>query len=263
MKIDQHKLENNLILAASENTLTPMLGIFGGVGPLASTKFVESIYFLHSHQSKNEQYLPKIVLYSDPSMPDRTTYLNMGLQGILLTRLIDGMKKLLQFGAEHLVICCFTLHHLLPFLPDEVIKNLISLPYVALDTAIRFEKKSLLLCTNATHKLKIFQSQANWDQASDLVVFPNKQDQEKIHDIIYLLKKNSDHEEITYYIKQLLKKYQVNSWIVGCTEFHLLTNSLLIKKSLELTYTIIDPLLVIGEKINQLQNFISPNAHIA
>ena len=47
-----------------------ILGILGGMGPLASAEFVRSVYELNV-QTK-EQASPVCVLYSDPTIPDRT-----------------------------------------------------------------------------------------------------------------------------------------------------------------------------------------------
>jgi len=96
--------------------------------------------------------------------------------------------------------------------------------------------------------------------------------QEKIHENIYELKKNFGYAKIIRHIEYLLEKYQVDSWIVGCTEFHLISNFLLIKQhslnqelyhdmqnikniekyqNLKTFSTIIDPLLMVTQDINQ------------
>ena len=50
--------------------MTESLGILGGMGPLTSAEFLKTIYEVNI--SGPEQDAPACVLYSDPSVPDRT-----------------------------------------------------------------------------------------------------------------------------------------------------------------------------------------------
>ncbi len=239
-----------------------VLGVLGGVGPLASSKFIQSIYFYHTHRQVPEQKLPKILLYSDPSIPDRTQYLNLGLHDVLLSHLIKGLDNLLNMGAEKLVICCFTLHHLQASLPHSILDHIISLPKLALDRIISLQKKSLILCTSATNRLRIFEASPNWNEASKFVIFPAAKDQQRIHETIYKLKKNMGYSEASELIKQLLAEYQADYWVVGCTEYHLMSHYLLFEAMREHSQndaipsrgkvtSIIDPLLIIADLINE------------
>ena len=50
--------------------MTKLLGILGGMGPLASAEFLKTIYEYGTRDL--EQRSPACILYSDPTFPDRT-----------------------------------------------------------------------------------------------------------------------------------------------------------------------------------------------
>lgn len=53
-----------------------LLGVLGGMGPLASAEFVNTVYRLN--MTEPEQQAPALVLRSDPSIPDRTAAILSG-----------------------------------------------------------------------------------------------------------------------------------------------------------------------------------------
>lgn len=228
-----------------------MLGVFGGVGPLASSKFIESIYKIQSKVASIEQEHSRVLLYSDPSMPDRTEYFNQGLKQRLLIQLTQNLYQLLAMGVDEIVICCFTLHYILPDLPEELIQKIISLPCLALSEVLRLKKKSLLLCTSGTMNLKIFENSQFWPHVQDYIVKPDVADQQLIHDTIYRLKKNNGYAEAFQLLKNMLQKYETDLWIVGCTEFHLLSAELHFSNPQRKDFGVsIDPLLMIANRVS-------------
>src|SRR4051812_16388129 len=102
------------------------LGILGGVGPLASARFLGSIY--RAAEANLEQEAPRVILASDPSFPDRTANLLRGERKILIQKTEEQIALLLTAGATHIVICCFTLHEILQEVNAKLRKTVISLP---------------------------------------------------------------------------------------------------------------------------------------
>src|SRR5260221_377430 len=102
-----------------------MLGILGGMGPLASAEFLKTIYRLNL--SGSEQEAPSCVLLSAPSFPDRTAAILNGSTAILVTRLTQALEELASLGAERIVIACVTIHHLLPDVPERLRRRVVSL----------------------------------------------------------------------------------------------------------------------------------------
>lgn len=183
-------------------------------------EFLKTIY--ECSPATCEQDLPRVVLYSDPTFPDRTETLLAGFDDLLLDPLVDALRVLERLGANRIVICCVTLHHLLPKLPHSLRSRIWSLIDVALANVIESKERHLLLCTIGTRQLGIFQLHPQWSAAQDLLVLADDDDQQLIHGLIYQIKSNVDVGRLIPIIDSLLSKYRVNSFIAGCTEMHLL-----------------------------------------
>lgn len=226
------------------------LGVYGGVGPLASTKFVESIYKMQSEIADAEQEYSKIILYSNPAIPDRTEYFLKGLKHDLLTHLVYGLSKLIDIGANEIVICCYTLHYILQDLPAKLLEKVISLPCLALQQVVNMRKRTILICSSGSMDLKVFEASPLWPAAKDFIIKPNTADQARIHQIIFMLKKNKGHQKAFNFIKEILKNYNCEAWIVGCTEFHLLSAELNCNSPDASLGVTIDPLLSIAKYVS-------------
>src|SRR5882724_8807275 len=74
-----------------------VLGIVGGLGPLASAEFLKTIY--EKSFCEREQETPKVIMYSDPTFPDRTEAIASGNDSKLLERLILILRALSSLGA--------------------------------------------------------------------------------------------------------------------------------------------------------------------
>ncbi len=228
-----------------------VLGILGGMGPLASAEFLKTIYEFNA--ADLEQKLPACILYSEPTFPDRTkAIINQSEEDLLIRFLVETLEKLIQLGASKIVISCITIHHFLPMLPTNLRENIISLIDVIIQDILREKKQYLLLCTNGTRQAGIFQKHPLWFLAEKYVILPNEADQNAIHHLIYQLKKNGYQDAISFHLDNLIKKYPVDSLIAGCTEFHLLTKYFMTYK--EQNDCIVDPLLSIAKNIKSLMN---------
>jgi aspartate racemase len=219
------------------------LGILGGMGPLASAAFVQTIY--DQARGRSEQDLPAVLLLSDPGAPDRTTALLNGDTGVLRQFLVRGLVTLREMGARDLVICCVTLHALLPEVSQELRTRVISLVEVALRAVARGRRRHLLLCTNATRQLRLFERHPLWPRVRSQVVLPGPADQEGVHEIIYRLKQKAAPEWALGHVGALLRKHGLRSAIAGCTEFHLLSRALRSREA-RLPFACIDPLSLIA-----------------
>jgi aspartate racemase len=222
-----------------------ILGVVGGMGPLASSEFVKTIY--EYSLKEREQDSPVVFLYSDPTFPDRTEELLAGNGNALLEQLIIALRRVRETGASKVVICCVTLHHLLPALPDDLRSSIISLVDVILDGVVKSRQRHLLLCTTGARELGLFQAHARWRQAEDYIILLDESDQRLIHSgIIYQIKKNRDLRELIPLLHQLLSKYGSNSFIAGCTELHLLVKHLAASEG---DFGCVDPLDMIAREV--------------
>lgn len=230
----------------SENRTRTTLGVLGGMGPLASAEFLKTIYE-HSLGAQ-EQAAPVVVVYSDPSFPDRTEMLLQGRDEILLDKLIEAISRLLDFGSTKVVVCCVTIHHLLPRLPPRLRDSVVSLLDVIADEVVRTQRRYLLACTSGTRDLRLFQDHERWNAIKHHVVLLDRDDQQRIHhDFIYQVKKNCDVRELVPKFEMVLEKYDVDAFIAGCTEMHILAKQFITRYGL--TYGCLDPLTIIARKL--------------
>lgn len=202
------------------NAAPGALGVVGGMGPLASAEFLKTIYEVCI--DGREQEAPIVYLYSDPTVPDRTESLLNGSRAVLLDRLTSSLRRLHAMGATRTLICCVTMHSVVPELPDSLRSRLISLLDVIYANLEQVREPHLLVCTNGTRKLRLFQDHPRWQSLNDYVVLPDDKDQDELHQMIYRVKQGSDLAQAMPYVESLLRKYRVGSFIAGCTEMHLL-----------------------------------------
>lgn len=85
-----------------------LLGVLGGMGPLATLDFQRRLLEATPAQS-DQQQLPSIV-WNVPQVADRQKAL-AGTGPSPLPQLIHGIKTLNQAGASHIAIPCNTAHH--------------------------------------------------------------------------------------------------------------------------------------------------------
>ena len=191
------------------------------MGPLASLEFVKTIYELGLHE--REQNSPTVILYSDPSFPDRTTAFLTGDDDVLLAQLKRVLRELCEMNAIRIVLCCVTIHYLLPRLSPAVREKIWSLLDVIADHLAADDREYLLLCSSGTRRLKLFESHPQWRLFKDRLVLPSAEDQERIHrELIYPIKLNADISIQFPLLEAMLKKYRVNAFVAGCSEIHLL-----------------------------------------
>ena len=77
---------------------TKTLGILGGVGPLASVRFSEMM--INMTDAKTDQEHIPLLMFNDNTIPDRTSFI-LGRSNIdPVPKMINGIKKLVDFGSE-------------------------------------------------------------------------------------------------------------------------------------------------------------------
>ena len=217
-------------------------GVLGGMGPLASAEFMRTIY--EQNIGPAEQVSPSVLLLSDPSIPDRTECLRNGEEQILIARLSSGISQLISAGATRIIICCLTIHCLLPFLETCLRDRVVSLVDLIFDAALRGGRKSLLLCTAGSVFAGVFERHDAWKDAQNLFVFPCDEDQKAVHGMIYDIKMNQLNASHLSLLDSMMQKYQVDSYTAGCTELHILTRERARIRGYESSGSCIDPLAI-------------------
>lgn len=226
----------------------PVLGILGGLGPLASAEFLRTIY--DGTTWEVEQDAPIVLLHSDPSFADRTDAFLRGDCDAMLARLVGALEGLRRAGASRLVICCVTMHYLLPRIPRELRARVISLVDCIFDAVAEADTPSLLLCSTGARRLRLFEHHRRWTELRHRFILPDDRDQEIVHrDIIYAIKRNRAVDGLIPLVDALLVKYGVTTFIAGCTEIHLLAARLRRASGMTAQRQSIDPLAAIAEDV--------------
>jgi aspartate racemase len=228
----------------------PVLGVLGGMGGLASAEFVKTVYELSGEVSgqEQEQVGPVVVMYSDPTFPDRTAAFLRGETEPILTKLIDALEMLDRMGASQFVICCMTIHYLLPQVPKALRERIVSLPDVIFFAVESLKKPHLVISSTGTIKLELLQRHPRWAYAKDYFVFPSEAEQQRMHELIYEVKQNRKLREADWLVKKLLSRHHVNSFVAACSEIHLLAKQFQPSSAQQLGYGCIDPLMIIARQ---------------
>ena len=226
------------------------LGILGGMGPLASLEFLRTIYECNRDGSAEQDY-PNIVLHSLSSVPDRTDALLNNAEKVLEDALVKNLKVLNSSGVSKIVICCFTSHTLIGRLPKDVTEKIVSLVDLTARELMVRKEQSLLLASMGSYRRHVFRSTEDAVKAKDYIVEPDDEDKIFIHGLIYeYLKPGKDVAPVYSAVKGLLDKYGLNSFIAGCTEFHLLSRHIYGNNVPDISF--VDPLFSIARRLKDI-----------
>ncbi|MCW5606143.1 MAG: aspartate/glutamate racemase family protein, partial [Burkholderiales bacterium] len=91
-----------------KNTTPPLLGVLGGMGPLATVDFLEKLVAEPPAQ-RDADHVP-VLVYSVPQIPDRPAAILAGGESPL-PYMLAGMRTLKQAGACMVAIPCNTAHY--------------------------------------------------------------------------------------------------------------------------------------------------------
>jgi aspartate racemase len=225
-----------------------LLGILGGMGPLASAELVSTIYRLNMVEP--EQQSPALLLSSDPSIPDRTTAILAGDTRELAARLTAALEHLVACGAHRIVIACVTAHHVLPEVPEPLRSRVVSLLDLVIDEIHAAAGPQLLLATTGTRRARIFESHPRWGEVAGRVRVLDDEDQHRLHEELYRLKQNAPVEALLPWLASLPAKYGVEGLIFGCTELHLVQRHLA-GRDKDDALRIIDPLWIAARDLGR------------
>lgn len=227
-----------------------IVGILGGMGPLASAAFVQTIY--RQFRGEAEQEAPIVLLNSNPKVSDRTTtFLNGGDSQKLLDELENGLRNLVELGATQLIICCITAHYLVPKLPFNLRLRLTSLVDVVIQEIRHTHGACLLACTTGTRKLGLFQQHPEWLEVTERICFPTDIEQEALHEAIYSVKRDHVLDPLLEVLINICCAHGVKNLISGCTELHLLSALHAGANQLNEAINIIDPLETIARRLRE------------
>lgn len=158
------------------------LGILGGLGPMATAYFMQLLTQMSDAQTDQEHM--EIVLYSKPSIPDRTKYIIGESEISPVEDMAVVGQKLKEMGADILAIPCITAHYF-----HKELEERIGLPIIHAieETVSRLEEGKIarvgILATDGTIASGLFQHAL--EQHRIQAVVPKAESQKKLMEIIY------------------------------------------------------------------------------
>ena len=205
----------------------PVLGIIGGVGPLATAYFMEMI--IRNTPAKTDQDNIPMIIFNDPQIPDRTAYILGQSDQNPLTEMENVARWLENAGADYLAIPCNTAHFFYDGICDAVDLPVLSImEETTKKVANVLGKKGRvgLMATEGTVASKVFQ---DYLASSNIECFtPCEEDQKTVTSLIYDQVKANKPYDVDEFMRvaNQLREDGADIVIVGCTELSVIYQDL-------------------------------------
>lgn len=200
------------------------IGVLGGMGPAATADFYQKL--IAATPAKRDQDHLKVVILSDPHVPDRTSAI-FGRGPDPTPALVAGAEVLVRAGADFLTIPCITAHHFYPALQRAVAVPILHIVGEAA-AWVQAEQPGLrrlgLLATSGTLHARLFESQFGPRGLAILPPDPALQEA-AVMPAIYEVKTGGDLEAARRRIREAagaLIAAGAQAIIAGCTEVPLI-----------------------------------------
>lgn len=166
--------------------MTPTIGVLGGMGPAATATFFTRLTQLTP--AARDQDHPRVVIDSDPTVPDRTTQI-LGGTDTITDRLKATCERLVDLGADVLACPCNTAHYFLRNFSTELPVPLVSIIDAEISAALAASgpaKRAWLTCTTGTLETRLYQDAA--EVAGLDLAIPTASEFDRFMDIIDAIK---------------------------------------------------------------------------
>lgn len=219
----------------------PLLGVIGGLGPMATTHFMELVIRM-TDASTDQQNLDMIV-YNFPSIPDRTGYILGSNLRSPLPGLLSVGNALARQGADYIAIPCMTAHYFYEELQAGIPAKVI---HCVRDTVSHLKENGItaagLMATDGTIASNLFLRELI--EAGILPVLPSEERQADVMHLIYRNIKAGDPVEMDRFqaVEQELRGKGAQVIILGCTELSL------IKRDYEIGAGFLDAMEVLAQQ---------------
>ena len=193
------------------------LGILGGMGPQATQVFYQRILD-RTEASCDQEHLPTLI-WSDTSMPDRTTAILGGDAEGCYRRLLADARLLEGGGCTVLAIPCNTSHYFADRLQAELTVPLIHMPRETVAVlAAQGRRKVGILATDGTVQTGVYQTECAAREPIGLT--PPPEVQRVVMSIIYdeIKRGEKGSREKFALIDHWLRQSGCDAAILACTE---------------------------------------------
>ena len=198
---------------------TPILGILGGVGPLATAYFME-LLIEKTPAHTDQDHMPMIV-FNDPQIPDRTAYILDHSKPNPQGEMAKVARWLEEAGADYIAIACNTAHYFYAAITEEVdipVVNIMEETAQSISQQVGSGASVGLLATEGTVESGVFQGY--FERWGLTTMSPDAQGQAQISHLIYdCVKANQPYDEEEFLAEaQRLHDAGCEAVVVGCTE---------------------------------------------
>lgn len=225
----------------SEVQQSKVLGILGGLGPMATAYFYELVT-AHTQAARDQDHID-MVISSKATTPDRTAYILGQSEEDPFAVMEAEAKRLVTFGAQVIAIPCNTAHYFYTRLAEVIevpILNMVG------DTAARLKemgaKKVGILATDGTVQTQTYQRACEAVGLASAV--PGEEEQKNVMRVIYGdIKRGAEPDMHRFHAaSSQLFEGGCDAIILGCTELSLL------KKEGRLDNRYVDSMEVLAEE---------------
>lgn len=200
---------------------SPVLGILGGLGPMATVYFYE-LLTRHTDAACDQDHID-IIINSHATTPDRTAFITGKSEDDPLSVMVDDIRRMKTYGADLVAIPCNTAHYFY-----DKLKASTDLPILNImeETAAMLSslgvKRAGILATDGT----VYSGTYDRFLSSHGIdcVRPTSDDQKTVMRIIYDEIKNGKAPDVDAFLRisERLLDAGCDALILGCTELSLI-----------------------------------------
>ena len=218
-----------------------MLGVIGGLGPIATAYFMELVIRM-TDAAIDQEHIPMLI-YNCPDIPDRTGYLLGKCADSPLPRMIDLGRRLQQQETCCIAIPCITAHCF-----HEELEAAIEVPIIhaVKETVLHLKENGVqkvgIMATDGTISTGIFARELEREGLEPIV--PSYARQQDVMHLIYDNIKANRAPEMDRFdaVRDELREKGAEAIILGCTELSL------IKRDYPIGHGFIDAMEVLAQR---------------
>lgn len=208
-----------------KNDKEKLIGILGGLGPLATINIQEKI-IKNTKASKDQKHI-KTITFSDPKIPNRSNFINCEGPSPI-PYIIKDLKKLEYLGSDFLIIACATSYAFLSEIKKQIKKPVINIIDETIHYILkRFKAKKIgILASSGSIKTKIYQKPLI-SAGFNIIDLPNIFQEKYVNKAINDIKANrlKQAEEKILKAIDFFAANKADLVILGCTELPIVIDS--------------------------------------
>ncbi len=200
-----------------------VLGVLGGMGPAATAEFLRLLAEMAGVE--RDQDHPKVLLFSNPQIPDRTAAIIGGGEDPA-PAIFEGLRRLESWGAELLAVPCNTAHVFIDKFREDLNVPLVHIVEETITSARKASPEGAwLIATSGTSSSGIYTREAHRQGYS--LLQPSGEIQRQLQLIIGLVKSNrlkESGETMANTVMELWNEKELPV-VAACTELPLAFNA--------------------------------------